>query len=81
MSTPRNVGGSLTKERGGRSVGCELRERPIAVECDVCRRTQLRWSNGHSNGLKLDEIYDLGWTWDGTTWRCPFCQLEGEVDR
>jgi hypothetical protein len=53
---------------------------PIEVECGTCHRRQLRWSNEYPNGLRLDDIYRIGWTWDGATWMCPICHREEVPD-
>lgn len=47
----------------------------IQVECGACHRTQLRRSDAHANGLTLEEIDAIGWTFDESAkeWRCPFC--------
>lgn len=49
----------------------------IEVECCSCHRRQLRWSHDHPRGLRLDALYAIGWTWDGSTWQCPFCSRAG----
>jgi hypothetical protein len=56
-------------------MGAIAMTRPIEVECGVCHRVQLRWSSATPNGLTLDQLEAIGWTFDDSAqeWRCPFC--------